>query len=116
MTESPATLSGPDSGPITGKGDARMAGQKGDAAAELGEDNLASAGSPPWPHLTLDLGVSVDNRKAHGKDARGKAPRSSHAVFRQPAYRRDPVDLLEEQTRDFVPELVAVRYGRMLVS
>jgi uncharacterized protein (DUF2252 family) len=93
-----------------------MAGQKGDAAIEPGEDNVASAGSPPWPHLTLGLDVSVDNRKAHGKEARGKAPRSSHALFRQPPSRRDPIDLLVEQTRDFVPELVAVRYGRMLVS
>jgi hypothetical protein len=93
-----------------------MAGQQGDAAKEPGGDNLASAGSPPWPYLSLDLGVSVDNRKAQGKEARSKAPRSSHAIFRQPAYRPDPVDLLEEQTRGFVPELVAVRYGRMLVS
>ena len=30
--------------------------------------------------------------------------------------RRDPVDLLEEQARTRVPELVPIRYGRMLVS
>ncbi len=30
--------------------------------------------------------------------------------------RRDPVDLLEEQAKTRVPELVPIRYGRMLVS
>lgn len=96
-----------------------MAGQKGDAAEELGEDNLSQAHSPgpSWPHLsTWELSVSVDMRKAFGKEARGKAPRSSHAIFRAPAYRRDPIDLLEEQTRGYLPELVEIRYGRMLVS
>jgi uncharacterized protein (DUF2252 family) len=43
-------------------------------------------------------------------------PRSSHAVFEPPAKRPDPVKLLERQAKTRVPELVPIRYGRMLVS
>ncbi|MBO0685369.1 MAG: DUF2252 domain-containing protein, partial [Candidatus Dormibacteraeota bacterium] len=43
-------------------------------------------------------------------------PRSVHALWEAPAGRRSPVDLLEEQARSRVPELVPVRHGRMLVS
>src|ERR1700722_11254745 len=119
-TQSPARLSGPGTAQITGKGEARMAGQNGEAAEEPGEDQLSpaeSAGPPPWPHLTTwDLSASMDKRKACGKEARSKAPRSSHAIFRPASHRRDPIDLLEEQTKDWLPELVAVRYRRMLAS
>src|SRR5437762_1683650 len=53
---------------------------------------------------------------AQGKAARTIAPRSSHAVFEPPATRSDPVEQLERQARTRVPELVPIRYGRMLVS
>ena len=43
-------------------------------------------------------------------------PRSSHAVFETPPGRADPVSLLERQAATRVPELVPIRYGRMLVS
>jgi uncharacterized protein (DUF2252 family) len=55
-------------------------------------------------------------RAERGKQARAAVPRASHAVFDPPANRPDPVDLLEEQAKTRVPELVPVRYGRMLVS
>jgi uncharacterized protein (DUF2252 family) len=42
-------------------------------------------------------------------------PRSSHADWETSAS-RDPVALLEEQAKTRVPELVPIRYGRMLVS
>ena len=42
-------------------------------------------------------------------------PRSAHAQIEFPK-RRDPVALLEEQAVPRVPELVPIRYGRMLVS
>ena len=42
-------------------------------------------------------------------------PRSSHAQVEFPAD-RDPVGLLEEQAASRVPELVPIRYGRMLTS
>jgi uncharacterized protein (DUF2252 family) len=44
------------------------------------------------------------------------APRSSQAEFKPTPARPDPVSLLERQATTRVPELVPIRYGRMLVS
>jgi uncharacterized protein (DUF2252 family) len=55
-------------------------------------------------------------RAARGKAQRADIPRSSHAEFEAPGHRRDPVELLEEQALTRVPELVPIRYGRMLLS
>ena len=55
-------------------------------------------------------------RAARGKAARAEVPRSSHAVFEPPSRRADPIKLLERQAKTRVPELVPIRYGRMLVS
>jgi uncharacterized protein (DUF2252 family) len=64
----------------------------------------------PVPHL------SVAERVARGKAARAEVPRASHAVFEPSPRRADPVELLERQAKSRVPELVPIRYGRMLVS
>src|SRR5262245_8316797 len=58
---------------------------------------------------------SVDERVASGKAARATTPLEAHAEFR-PAESRDPVGLLIRQAETRVPELVPIRYGRMLVS
>ena len=55
-------------------------------------------------------------RAATGKTASAQVPRSSHAEWGPAPGRRDPVDVLEEQAQTRVPELVPIRYGRMLVS
>ena len=55
-------------------------------------------------------------RAARGKAARARVPRDTHAVFDPPPDRPDPIGLLEEQARSRVPELVPVRWGRMMVS
>ena len=60
--------------------------------------------------------LSPADRVALGKAARAAVPRSSHAAFDPPADRPDPVTLLEEQGSSRVPELVPIRYGRMLAS
>ena len=60
--------------------------------------------------------LSVAERVARGRAARSEAPRSSHAVFEPAAHRLDPIELLERQADARVPELVPIRYGRMLVS
>ena len=86
-----------------------MSATKSDTAAAKG----AGAGgrrAVPVPHL------SVGERVARGKAARSEVPRSRHAEFEPAAHRPDPVDLLESQAESRVPELVPVRYGRMLVS
>ena len=62
------------------------------------------------PHL------NEEQSKAKGKAARNKVPRDSHAVFEAGPARPDPVALLESQATTRVPELVPIRYGRMLVS
>ncbi|HXO06837.1 MAG TPA: DUF2252 domain-containing protein [Solirubrobacteraceae bacterium] len=62
------------------------------------------------PHL------SVAERVARGKAARAEVPRSTHGVFEPSPTRADPVELLELQAKTRVPELVPIRYGRMLVS
>src|SRR5215210_9575239 len=60
--------------------------------------------------------LSPDERAARGKAARGQASRSSHAAWRAPDDRRSPIAVLEEQARTRVPELVPIRYGRMVES
>jgi len=60
--------------------------------------------------------LSVAERVQLGKLARRAAPRSSHAAFVPSESRPDPVDVLERQASTRIPELVPVRYGRMLVS
>jgi uncharacterized protein (DUF2252 family) len=60
--------------------------------------------------------LSVDERAARGKAARAEVPRRSHAGWEPAPGRRDPVAVLEEQAQTRVPELVPIRYGRMLVS
>ena len=62
------------------------------------------------PHL------SVEERVARGKAARQEVPRSSHAAWEAAPQRPDPIALLEEQAANRVPELVPIRYGRMMVS
>ena len=67
----------------------------------------------------LDSGVvrlTPAERAQRGKTARAEVPRDSHAVFDPPPDRPDPIALLEEQGKSRVPELVPVRYGRMMVS
>ena len=58
----------------------------------------------------------VAERAARGKAARAMVPRSGQGDWEPASDRRDPVELLEEQAASRVPELVPIRYGRMLVS
>jgi uncharacterized protein (DUF2252 family) len=58
----------------------------------------------------------TDQRIAVGRTERKKVPRSKHADFQPPVRRSDPIALLESQAKTRVPELVPIRYGRMLVS
>ncbi|QPK63581.1 DUF2252 domain-containing protein [Methylomonas sp. LL1] len=59
---------------------------------------------------------SREERIASGKTLRDKVSRSSHSGWDAPANRRDPIDILEQSNRDRLPELVPIRYGRMLRS
>ncbi len=67
--------------------------------------------------LEPDLGRRpTADRAARGKAARAAVPRESQETFDPGPGRADPVALLERQARSRVPELVPIRYGRMLVS
>ena len=59
---------------------------------------------------------SQAERAERGRAARREVPRSSLAAFEPASERPDPVALLESQAETRVPELVPIRYGRMLVS
>lgn len=60
--------------------------------------------------------TSVAKRYALGHSSRQTVPWAEHATWSPPRRRRDPVALLEEQSRGRVPWLVPVRHGRMMVS
>jgi uncharacterized protein (DUF2252 family) len=72
--------------------------------------DVEASGSGRVEHLTMA------QRAAAGKAARAAVPRSSHGEWQSSNDRPDPVALLEEQGESRVPELVPIRYGRMLVS
>jgi uncharacterized protein (DUF2252 family) len=51
-----------------------------------------------------------------GKALRVTLPRERHGVWRRPAKRRDPINVLKASNEGRLPELVPIRYGRMLRS
>jgi uncharacterized protein (DUF2252 family) len=53
---------------------------------------------------------------ALGRSRRKVVPRRDHGVWSPPADRADPLDILRRQDVARVPELVPIRYGRMLQS
>ena len=59
---------------------------------------------------------SLDERRDAGRQALTRTPLSSHRKWRPVADRPDPISLLEQQNRRRDPDLVPVRYGRMMVS
>ena len=58
----------------------------------------------------------VDERTAAGREARQAVPRSGLAEWSPAPGREDPVAILERQAESRIPELIAIRYGRMLRS
>src|SRR5690349_23937577 len=57
-----------------------------------------------------------DEWRAKGRERRASVSRSSHARWVPPAARPDPVAILEAQAKTRVPDLMPIRYGRMLAS
>ena len=64
------------------------------------------------PHEVL----TPDEWRARGRERRRLASRSSHAQWAAPQDRPDPVAILEEQAKTRVPDLIPIRYGRMIAS
>ncbi len=72
----------------------------------------------PAPRYQLDTSLArltPDERAAKGRQIRADVPRSSHAELKL-ASGRDPISMLAEQATSRLPDLVPIRYGRMLAS
>lgn len=59
---------------------------------------------------------AVNERMEAGKALRSTLPRAAHGVWKPPPDRRDPIRILEESNRGRLPELIPIRYGRMVRS
>jgi uncharacterized protein (DUF2252 family) len=59
---------------------------------------------------------SIEERITSGKELRKKFPRIEQGEYKPAPDRADPVSILEEQAKTRLPELVPVRYARMLTS
>lgn len=57
-----------------------------------------------------------DDRRARGKVLAGAVPHEKHTNWEPPDKRPDPIDILLSQDEGRLPELVPIRYGRMLKS
>src|SRR4051794_30493196 len=57
-----------------------------------------------------------DELQAMGRRLRQTCPRRSHAGWTAPPDRPDPLLLLEQSSEGRIPELIPLRYGRMLES
>jgi uncharacterized protein (DUF2252 family) len=60
--------------------------------------------------------LSVEERITEGKELRNKFPRINLGEYKTADNRADPVSILEEQAKTRLPDLVPVRYARMLTS
>ena len=60
--------------------------------------------------------LTREQSAVEGKKIREKVPRTSHRVWKEPTNRRNPVDILMESSAGREPNLVPIRYGRMLLS
>ena len=86
----------------------RSKSSTGVAAVGDGRSARGEAGQVEHPRLR--------ERAARGKAERKLVSLSVHGEWQPSPDRPDPVSLLEEQAASRVPELVPIRYGRMLVS
>jgi uncharacterized protein (DUF2252 family) len=59
---------------------------------------------------------SIEERIASGKELRAKFPRIAQGEYQPAVKRADPVSILEAQAKTRLPELVPIRYARMLAS
>ena len=88
----------------------KSAAAQPEAEEKTGEGTSAPAHvDPKVTHLT------EAERIGRGKAAREQAPRANHSIL-ELSSDRDPVAIVDADTPSRVPELVPIRYGRMLVS
>src|SRR5215831_18223402 len=73
---------------------------------------MTTQSNAPCEHAQV---MTSAEHAARGQSARARVPRASHARI-EFSENRDVIGMLEEQAATRVPELVPIRYGRMLVS
>ncbi len=104
-------------GATTAARSARPAGPTRATRATRATGPTGPTRAPQRYQLDSGLGrLTPAERAVRGKAARAEVPLESHAGFEPSPDRPDPIALLEEQAASRVPELVPVRYGRMMVS
>jgi uncharacterized protein (DUF2252 family) len=59
---------------------------------------------------------SVEERMVRGRALRDRVSRADHGRWKRSPDRAEPLDILRAQDADRLPELVPIRYGRMLAS
>jgi len=59
---------------------------------------------------------SPDERRSEGKALRKAAPREDHGYWKPTRDRRDPIDILNESNKGRLPDLIPIRFGRMMQS
>jgi uncharacterized protein (DUF2252 family) len=70
----------------------------------------------PNPSPAARAAPSYQQRRQLGRAARGVAPRGGQAELKSAPDRPDPIDLLEAQARGRIPDLMPIRYSRMMAS
>lgn len=81
----------------------------GKTAILMKQDGASAAGSQTNVNAPSD-------RRAQGKALREVVSRRSHAGWKVPQDRRDPIELLVETNEGRVPDLIPIRFGRMMQS
>ena len=77
----------------------------------MAETSTASGAAPVQTHT-----LPIAQRIALGRELRQRCDRRSHAAWEAPAGRRDPVDILIEQGKTRLQDVLPLRYARMRVS
>lgn len=80
----------------------------------MSEESLPRLTKAPIPVQTHTL--PVEERRARGKALRDVVSRIAQAEWNPPANRSDPIELLIENSKGRIEELIPLRYGRMIVS
>jgi uncharacterized protein (DUF2252 family) len=74
------------------------------------------ANAPPVRPRGETVYRAWEERAAAGNALRDRVPRTSQATWTKPARGRDPIAMLQRSNAGRLPELVPIRYGRMLRS
>jgi uncharacterized protein (DUF2252 family) len=79
--------------------------------------SVGCMGQKPAQSATFSGTADTTAARERGRAVRKQVPRSAHAAWDpRPPGDRDPLEILQAQAEARVPELVPIRYGRMLAS